>query len=912
MGPYLTRKRTLSTTESQKSQEKKETLVTKTISKLKSNTKKESETKDGLRRKNTRATALKNSSMKKQIDHSSETIKNDHKEGKRITRRKIIDKKEPEPAIEIVTNNSLSTNKQEPKNIKRRKIKKTLNKNVYNLRQTSLKESFLNQSKKKLLRARENIKSSENDLPLITQHLSPKKQNSVVLVKKLSTKKEKVPVYKCISPEHPVKNTSEIYEFNFDVNDSKERLPRKQRKRVIAKKTLLPKKKKIISKKYNVQNVVDHKTKPSNVEFKKGNIKSTNVKPKESDTGSINGAPKESNIESTACTESNIKSTNVVCKENNIKPTSVTCQEVKEKKLDQPLQVNISMEPSNEVPLPENGEKSIINNTKLNTEPLAHPISDGTNTESPVNNIIKKLTIVSTQDLSNQKISIMDNSQFSKSNDFKPFRPTNIFNNKLTVHQKNSFNNSLFEKSLSPITKLSENCEYNSPWRVPPPLFTFSQVRNVFQSTPQNKKYDIFRKTLSRVTMNESKNNENAARGKDVSLRNNENVSLEGYKNTNYSRKKNSTTSRKFGTEITNIDHSVPSNVGEEIRERISNEIENVQPNVQSSNRVNTSVDHFSTHHNIENRVNNVINPRSPKKVVKIDKNKIRSPQKIVENIQMHDRKENLDPQPGPSGLQKNRVLSEQRNVLRQSNLNNFLNIMDMPQSTSFKTAHGIFDDGPSTPISAKSTKQSNKSNLDVQDAFGFSDDDSNEDISPVKHKITTNESQKRKPFTTNSENNEKLFTKFPMSKIENKLLVKNPLRDVTPVKDIKNEDVIKKVPLKAKQDMHIDTSNFSDTFDVLSEMGESSMVNTSELPLFVDPEPSHFTEPPKHSYKRKRNVKFSFSDEEYDEEELPQYEVKRMKTHNMKKNQEKRLIEWVENINKTFDEIDQYELLIE
>lgn len=71
--------------------------------------------------------------------------------------------------------------------------------------------------------------------------------------------------------------------------------------------------------------------------------------------------------------------------------------------------------------------------------------------------------------------------------------------------------------------------------------------------------------------------------------------------------------------------------------------------------------------------------------------------------------------------------------------------------------------------------------------------------------------------------------------------------------------------------------------------------------------------QPPRYSYKRKRALKFSLSDESSsEEEEIPEHEIKRKRGSKMKIQQEKRLKEWIENINKTFTEVDQHELVVE
>ncbi|RLU17301.1 hypothetical protein DMN91_009534 [Ooceraea biroi] len=105
---------------------------------------------------------------------------------------------------------------------------------------------------------------------------------------------------------------------------------------------------------------------------------------------------------------------------------------------------------------------------------------------------------------------------------------------------------------------------------------------------------------------------------------------------------------------------------------------------------------------------------------------------------------------------------------------------------------------------------------------------------------------------------------------------------------------------------------NFSDTFDVMSESERLS--NIEPAPLFVDLEPSYFSKPPQHSYKRKRCVKFDFleDDEEDGEEKHVETHMKKKKLTKPEKEHQKEMNDWVKSINSTFEEIDNYNLLIE
>uniref|UniRef100_V9IHF8 Uncharacterized protein n=1 Tax=Apis cerana TaxID=7461 RepID=V9IHF8_APICE len=491
---------------------------------------------------------------------------------------------------------------------------------------------------------------------------------------------------------------------------------------------------------------------------------------------------------------------------------------------------------------------------------------------------------------------------------FKPFRPTNIFNNKQMIQQNNTLNYSLFEKSLSPIRKSLENSQMLcSPWRAS--LLTFSQVKNIFQSTPKNNNYDIINKKLVR-TLNESKQFANVTKTKNTLQKNNENISTEEHININTSKKKNLLTLRKFGTEITNIDHSLQFKSSiEQINEHMPIETENIQSNIQSISVITSNVNNAFKFDNKEIKKNSIL---SPKKSFKKEIINTQIQENIL-NIKANDQKENFISQPGPSGLQNNSIFNEKR-ILKQSNLNNFLNIMELPQCTTIKTPHGIFDDTQSISIINKSMKKFNESNIKLNNTFGFSDSESDQEVSSIKI-----ENNKQEKFVQSNViiHDIKLTARLSIDEIKNKLLIKNlkEEKDKECNKEnilIKNKE-IKKLPIKEKK-KQIDILNFSDTFDILSETGGTSVVSSSNIPLFTDFEPSHFTQPPRHSYKRKRNVKYSFSEEESEEEEMEsiEHEIKRKKTNKMKMEQEKRLQKWVQDINRTFHEIDQHELVIE
>ncbi|XP_011061052.1 PREDICTED: uncharacterized protein LOC105149970 [Acromyrmex echinatior] len=108
-----------------------------------------------------------------------------------------------------------------------------------------------------------------------------------------------------------------------------------------------------------------------------------------------------------------------------------------------------------------------------------------------------------------------------------------------------------------------------------------------------------------------------------------------------------------------------------------------------------------------------------------------------------------------------------------------------------------------------------------------------------------------------------------------------------------------------------VDVLNFSDTFDMLPEDEKISNVE-NEIPLFMDLEPSHFSKPPQHSYRRKRAVKFDFSEDNNEENENIKLHPKKKKPTKSEKEHEKKINEWIKTVNNTFQEIEEYDLFIE
>lgn len=772
-------------------------------------------------------TGSKDASANKLFNDSSKSENNVTREEEQKTRRykklgKDVKKKKPARNDGVVARDKPS--KHEVKHSKRKKISNEINTNISGLRQTSLKESFTRQARIIGLRSRKSVENSKEESVLISEHLPPERRNSVVVVARLSGRKRKVPVYKCVSPEASPKDTSEVYEFKFDVNDSKEGLPKKRKRRRIIKKTLVRKKKKIILQNQNAQKTEVDRNGPIDSESEKKNDENPSKSSEIHQEGSVNVESEENKENKQEEKHSQILQEE--SKENREK------KEV-EKNLHMVQEDAVNTEPAetkensllefrqeDNVSVESAVEKTVNSNKEKLSEQSVLETAESSNEEETAGKAITKPVIISVKDLSNRRITVMDNSRISSWKDLNPLKPTNI-----KIQHKNTINNSLFEKSLSPIPKSSENYSLNSPWR-PPPLLTFSQVRSVFQSTPQSKQYEIIGKRFSRSSKKESRNYESTTKVKDTVRKNDENISMEGHVNTGIFRKRKPTIARKFGTEITNLDHSVRSNLMEDL--------ENIPPNAQSI-VINPNANDDSKPDSTESKENSVPSYKSPKEVAKKGFSGVEmiGPRKHATSIRSEEQKENSDPRPGPSGLQRNKVFDESR-VLRQSNLNNFLNITETPQNTTIKTPHGIFNDVHSAPVSGKaSTKPTTESDMELKNAFGF-DDDSSENVSPMEHEITNDEKDYEKPFA-----------RISVGELKKKLIRKKPVETVKKeeggAKSKKTE--ARKSPAKSRQNYRVDIANFSNTFDVLSDMGDSTVENTSHPALFADLEPSYFTQ---------------------------------------------------------------------
>lgn len=306
---------------------------------------------------------------------------------------------------------------------------------------------------------------------------------------------------------------------------------------------------------------------------------------------------------------------------------------------------------------------------------------------------------------------------------------------------------------------------------------------------------------------------------------------------------------RKFGTEISNVSATsfgttaVNYNSDESIKNRSSSPLaaaatdlqENTIPlddcadDKENSAPTNPSSDVDNSHVSPRRLLSNY----SPRKVDKISSDT------------------NFLPQAGPSGLQNRKPLNESR-ILKQSNLNNFLNLDNMPTSTRITTPHGIFDDVDTSPISGKPTiKMTREAN--VENAFGFDDDDDTDktdvSLSPIKlphskvpadniHKRIAPKVVKKKQATGNdavparlSIGEMKKHLQVPI--VEKIKAIGKPKERVEPEESDDQSSRDEQAPTTHKK-----LVTFADTFDLSTNTSE---LNDNENLLFADLEPVRF-----------------------------------------------------------------------
>lgn len=182
-----------------------------------------------------------------------------------------------------------------------------------------------------------------------------------------------------------------------------------------------------------------------------------------------------------------------------------------------------------------------------------------------------------------------------------------------------------------------------------------------------------------------------------------------------------------------------------------------------------------------------------------------------------------------------------------------------------------------------------------------------------IQRKLAINQTPEKVQAIDTNKHVQAVPARISLGEIKNLLQTKPDINDDNKQTTDQAHVEVDKSFTKQKDKNLVNFLNFSDTFDVLSETERLSNVG-AEVPLFMDLEPSHFSKPPQHSYRRKRAVKFDFEEDisEEEEKENVDHHTKKRKVTKFEKENEKRVNAWIKTINSTFEEIDEYNLLIE
>ncbi|XP_012273423.1 uncharacterized protein LOC105695929 isoform X2 [Orussus abietinus] len=727
--------------------------------------------------------------------------------------------------------------------------KKELNESSFNVKVKDSKDPMAVKCERRL-RPRKNVKNYCEESMLLNKHITPGKRNSIVKLERLPDLERKIPIYKTVKDlDTPESNKNEIYDFIVNGDGINEKLTNTKRKRN-SKKPMTRKTKKI---------------------------------PKNKLGGKIIGKGIEENLQPVQQNKikNEVKNQMIIKKlENNLEPH------------DHVIIKNLVSPEKEAEGVPDLSRPEIINpsqNMNTNGNPKPKIVCVQSLDQKTKINIVHVLSPVSSAP--EKGIDINTESSVLKTTalaNFKPFRPTNIFNN-FTNPNAEMMNHSLLNKPLSPISKMSNDFDTSSPWR-PPTLNVFSQMKQMVHSTPQvNQSATLKKKTINTAETKQPigprmhftnllKENENS---KDIQKKSPKKSSLDVG------------SPRQFGTELSNVNSTVQSNVNTfDVRSETALLIPGMQRSVVI-NKENT-VPTFQSPKNSLKKSAKQANPASPKAQENLE---IKT---VFQKLNKHD--EIIAPQPGPSGLQTVQITH---------------------------TKHGLFDDVNSAPINTD-LKKKKKVEPTIENAFGFDDSNSIVDNVPlakptilapcisqcVDNKATDiniyAEKFMSKPARISIEEITKLLTREPVKDIDvDKAHLKCTRESLKETKSLEGTNVNRK---HAKKIETIRESSFLDTFDqVPMSENEKEKENSSEISLFEDLEPVHFNKPPRYSYKRTRPIKYSFSEDEEDQHRdnnRPGTKKKRINKAHHK--DEERLKQWVKSINDTFSEIDHYDLVVE
>lgn len=690
------------------------------------------------------------------------------------------------------------------------------------LRQTTLSESFKRSSLYSRLRPRKITKESKDSLDitaLLEKSISPDKRNSIVLIERIDKPQEgvKLPVYKSVEP--PAKNTEDkesVYEFDFDANDPTEKKNKTRRKKRAPKKVAPIGKKKVVTKKE--RNIPKNLVEPSK-----------NLVATEEDGRDVASCDRTEKNEPTRVAIENIKKNTAGCdyNENNELP----CIE--------------NQDHSKGIAGCDQGEKTELLHVGIENEDQS-PVKENVSPENlPLRENVRikhqKPKISSIENLTEErKVSFKPALSLTRQNSmkFNPFRSTqSIFKPRPTLNPKDMMEHSLLNKSLSPIKNDLNNFDVASPWRSPLGENAFSSIKQVVQSTPR------INRNLERPTLGAFKQTQRI-------LENDENENLTDFGGD------------KPGAVLKQGENRVLKPLGN----RISN-----AENIQASSNTVANVCKIGERKSFgqsfsygENKKHSGFGDRLYKSPIKNDKTVTKSHGSIGLKMRNEDLpspallSKKLGPRSGTYGNDhENLPPSEESRLLKQSNLNTFLNIDDVPESTMINTSHGIFGEAYSTPTVTSKVQ----TRPTVENCFGF-----DEDYSEIAETSVKLDNQKKKttpikkvyqrlkerilPVSTEQPSSSVVKpARISLGEIKNTLY---PKKEIKLDKDEKEKQTQGPGMIKVSEDSKRDgrskdvlnTGQFSDTFDILSESGQGNGTEKSgtEVGLFTDLEPVHFT----------------------------------------------------------------------
>ncbi|XP_011646066.1 FK506-binding protein 5-like [Pogonomyrmex barbatus] len=350
-----------------------------------------------------------------------------------------------------------------------------------------------NQTSVRCLRPRRNNKNYCEDSKLLQQYISPKQQDSVVKLEKINlNEKKKVPVYKALKSEKSLED-NDVYDFKFDINDSKEKIIKKGRKRNVTQrkgKVI----KKTMRKKVTVQlKTIDHET----------------LKAKLNANPSVEIVQKESSLESIVAIEStkeDVKKVETSKADVDIQTTEKSVNKDVEMEITAPIidtDIQTIQESTNKDI--EKTEISRLNIDIPSIEEMTLLLPDRTFAKQINKENVKKPRIISIENADNI---IITKSPPKNTENSQLFRPKNIFDNKISVKESNrTLKYSLLAKTLSPIPSMKTNTlDLGSPWRVP--TLMFSRTKHFIQSTPhKNFEANKENKEINRKSMEMNRDN---------------------------------------------------------------------------------------------------------------------------------------------------------------------------------------------------------------------------------------------------------------------------------------------------------------------------------------------------------------------------------------------------------------------